>query len=84
MCAAGECGNQATELLIDSLISLLAGFVEAVIGGGGLIFVPALFAVFANTRPAALFGITTGALVDGFVDSQRTAARAGFEGPQSG
>ncbi|MET0311531.1 MAG: sulfite exporter TauE/SafE family protein, partial [Burkholderiaceae bacterium] len=40
------------ELLIVSLASLLAGFVDSIVGGGGLILVPALFAVFPNTHPA--------------------------------
>ena len=67
LCAAGECENRGTELLIDSLASLLAGFVDATVGAGGLILVPALFAVFPTTRPAALFGVNTGALVHAFV-----------------
>jgi uncharacterized membrane protein YfcA len=34
------------ELLIISLASLLAGLVDSIVGGGGLILVPALFATF--------------------------------------
>ncbi len=44
------------ELLIVTLASLLAGFVDAIVGGGGLVLVPALFAVFPNAPPASLFG----------------------------
>jgi uncharacterized membrane protein YfcA len=44
------------ELLWVSLASLLAGFVDAIVGGGGLILVPALFATFPTTHPATLFG----------------------------
>lgn len=52
-------------LAMDSLIApywplafaaLLAGLVDAVVGGGGLIQVPALFTVFPNAAPATLFG----------------------------
>lgn len=53
------------ELLIVSLASLFAGFVDAIVGGGGLILVPALFAVFPTTPPATLFGINKGASVWG-------------------
>ncbi|MDB5869539.1 MAG: hypothetical protein JWP96_1871 [Polaromonas sp.] len=53
------------ELLLVSVASLLAGFVDAIVGGGGLILVPALFAVFPTTHPATLFGINKGASVWG-------------------
>ncbi len=53
------------ELLIVSLASLLAGFVDAIVGGGGLILTPALFAVFPTTHPATLFGTNKGASVWG-------------------
>lgn len=53
------------ELLIVSLASLLAGFVDSIVGGGGLVLVPALFATFPQTPPATLFGINKGASVWG-------------------
>ena len=53
------------ELLIVSFASLAAGFVDAVVGGGGLILVPALFAIFPTTHPATLFGVNKGASVWG-------------------
>lgn len=53
------------ELLLVSLASLLAGFVDSIVGGGGLILVPALFAVFPSTHPATLFGTNKGASVWG-------------------
>jgi hypothetical protein len=53
------------ELLIVSLASLLAGFVDAIVGGGGLILVPALFATFPTAHPATLFGTNKGASVWG-------------------
>lgn len=53
------------ELLLVSLASVLAGFVDAIVGGGGLVLVPALFAVFPTTHPATLFGVNKGASVWG-------------------
>jgi uncharacterized membrane protein YfcA len=53
------------ELLLVSLASVLAGFIDAIVGGGGLILVPALFAVFPTTHPATLFGVNKGASVWG-------------------
>lgn len=53
------------EMLIVSLASLLAGFVDSIVGGGGLILVPALFTVFPTTHPATLFGTNKGASVWG-------------------
>lgn len=53
------------ELLLVSLASLFAGFVDSIVGGGGLILVPALFAVFPNTHPATLFGVNKGASIWG-------------------
>ncbi|MBK9572272.1 MAG: TSUP family transporter [Rhodoferax sp.] len=53
------------ELFVVTLASLLAGFVDSIVGGGGLILVPALFATFPNTHPATLFGINKGASVWG-------------------
>ena len=53
------------ELFIVSCASLLAGFVDSIVGGGGLILVPALFAVFPTTHPATLFGVNKGASVWG-------------------
>jgi len=53
------------ELLIISLASLLAGMVDSIVGGGGLILVPALFATFPNAPPATLFGTNKTASVWG-------------------
>lgn len=36
--------------------ALLAGVIDAVVGGGGLIQIPALFSVFPNGAPATLLG----------------------------
>ena len=53
------------ELLLVSVASLLAGFVDSIVGGGGLILVPALFAVFPSAPPATLFGTNKGASIWG-------------------
>ena len=53
------------ELLLVTLASLFAGFVDSIVGGGGLILVPALFAVFPATHPATLFGVNKSASVWG-------------------
>ena len=53
------------ELILVTLASGLAGFVDSIVGGGGLVLVPALFAVFPNTHPATLFGTNKGASVWG-------------------
>lgn len=44
---------------------MFAGFVDAIVGGGGLILVPALFGVFPAAAPATLFGTNKGAAVWG-------------------
>ena len=53
------------ELILASAASLLAGCIDAIVGGGGLILVPALFAIFPTTHPATLFGTNKGAAVWG-------------------
>ena len=86
------------ELLLLSLASFLAGLVDAIVGGGGLILVPALFAVLPTTHPATLFGINKSASVWGTAIaaaqySRRVtlnwhallpAAAAGFAGAMTG
>ena len=46
----------ASDYLILALAALLAGLMDAIVGGGGLIQIPALFGVFPQTTPATLFG----------------------------
>ena len=43
-------------LAVLALASLVSGFIDAVVGGGGLIQLPALFAVLPREIPAVLFG----------------------------
>ena len=43
-------------LLVLGIGALFAGFIDAVVGGGGLIQLPVLFTTLPNEVPAALFG----------------------------
>ena len=49
-----------TELAIVALASLFAGCVDAIVGGGGLILVPALFGMYPGAAPATLLGTNKG------------------------
>jgi uncharacterized protein len=53
------------EMLIVSLASLLAGLVDSIVGGGGLVLLPALFATFPGAPPATLFGTNKSASIWG-------------------
>ena len=53
----------------------LAGFVDAVAGGGGLIQVPALFAVLPKESPATLFGTNKIASIFGTLNAARRYIR---------
>jgi uncharacterized membrane protein YfcA len=49
-----------TELAIVALASLFAGCVDAIVGGGGLVLVPALFGMYPGAAPATLLGTNKG------------------------
>jgi len=53
------------DLLIVTCASVVAGFVDAIVGGGGLILVPALFSTYPGASPATLLGTNKGASVWG-------------------
>ncbi len=53
------------ELATVTLASLFAGFIDAIVGGGGLILTPALFSVFPTAPPPTLLGTNKGAAVWG-------------------
>ncbi|MDO4683715.1 MAG: TSUP family transporter [Lautropia sp.] len=53
------------DYLIVTIASLFAGLVDAIVGGGGLILVPALFATFPAAAPATLFGTNKSASIWG-------------------
>lgn len=48
-----------------ALASLGAGFVDSIVGGGGLILLPSLFAIFPQAAPASLFGLNKSASIWG-------------------
>lgn len=48
--------DPGTLLLFLGFAAFLAGFVDAVVGGGGLVQIPALFTAFPASLPATLFG----------------------------
>lgn len=48
----------STELLIVCLASFAAGFIDAIVGGGGLVQTPVLFMAFPNYPVATLLGTT--------------------------
>jgi len=52
-------------LLAITLASGLAGFIDAIVGGGGLIMIPSLFTAFPSAPPASLLGTNKGASVWG-------------------
>lgn len=63
------------DLLIVTLASAAAGFIDAIVGGGGLILVPALFATYPAAQPATLFGSNKGAAIWGTAWAARQYAR---------
>lgn len=63
------------DVLLVTLASLLAGFVDAIVGGGGLVLLPALFAVFPAAPPATLLGVNKGSSVWGTAAATWTYTR---------
>src|ERR1700712_4442261 len=53
------------DLLMVAAASGLAGFVDAVVGGGGLILVPAMFSTYPGAAPATLLGTNKGGAIWG-------------------
>ncbi len=53
------------DAVIVSLASLLAGFVDSIVGGGGLILLPALFATYPAALPGDLLGTNKSAAIWG-------------------
>ena len=69
-------GIESAQLAILALASLFAGFVDSVVGGGGLIQIPAIFSVLPREIPATLFGTNKIASVFGTANAAwRYAAR---------
>lgn len=57
--------EQWVELLLITSAAFLAGLIDSIVGGGGLVLVPALFSTFPHAHPATLFGTNKGASVWG-------------------
>ena len=55
--------------------ALIAGFVDAVAGGGGMVQVPALLSAFPGEAPATLFGTNKGASIFGTANAALRYAR---------
>jgi uncharacterized membrane protein YfcA len=53
------------ELFFTTFASALAGFVDSIVGGGGLILLPALFSAYPSAAPATLFGTNKSASIWG-------------------
>jgi uncharacterized membrane protein YfcA len=45
-----------TDFFILGIAALFAGMIDAIVGGGGLVLIPALFSTLPNTTPATLLG----------------------------
>ena len=63
------------EWLWLGMASLLAGFVDSIVGGGGLVLVPALFAAFPGAHPASLLGLNKSASVWGTAVASHSFSR---------
>jgi uncharacterized protein len=60
-----QCTLQYTDILLASAAAFLAGFVDAIVGGGGLVQVPALFILFPNFPVPMIIGTNRFASVMG-------------------
>lgn len=67
--------NVGSFLPLLGIAAFFAGFVDAVVGGGGLIQIPTLFAVFPNAMPATLFGTNKLASIVGTASAALQYAR---------
>ena len=66
------------DILLASLASFFAGFVDSIVGGGGLILLPSLFAIFPGAPPASLLGVNKGTSVWGTAFATWQYASRGF------
>lgn len=64
------------DMLLLMAAAFLAGLVDAVVGGGGLVLIPALFVAFPQAAPATIFGTNKFAAIFGTASAaQRYALR---------
>lgn len=64
-----------TQLVVATLASAAAGFVNSIAGGGGLVSVPILLGLFPAAPPAALFGTNKAAMVCGTLQAAGSYSR---------
>jgi len=60
---------------VGSVASFVAGFINAIAGGGGLVSVPALLGIFPRAPAAELFGTNKVAMVSGTLQAAGSYAR---------
>jgi uncharacterized membrane protein YfcA len=65
----------SADLLLVLVAAFAAGLIDAMVGGGGLIQIPALFAVYPNVPPATLLGTSKFAGLFGTVSAVARYAR---------
>jgi uncharacterized protein len=63
------------ELILASSASFFAGLIDSIVGGGGLILVPALFSIYPSIPPATLLGTNKVAGLSGTLISATHYAR---------
>ena len=63
------------EFVFLAAAAFLAGMIDAVAGGGGLVQVPALFSTYPNMSPATLIGTTKVASLAGTANAAARYAR---------
>lgn len=66
---------ELSQLAVLALGALFAGFIDSVVGGGGLVQIPALFSVLPREVPATLFGTNKIASVFGTTNAAWRYAR---------
>ena len=59
------------DLLLLGILAFFAGLVDAIVGGGGLIQLPALFGLYPGVAPASLLGTNKLASIAGTVRGSR-------------
>ena len=66
---------EPTNLILLCVVAFAAGLIDAVVGGGGLIQIPALFSVLPQAQPATLFGTNKLASIFGTASAALRYAR---------
>jgi uncharacterized membrane protein YfcA len=64
-----------TQIIVATLASAAAGFVNSIAGGGGLVSVPVLLGLYPQAAPATLFGTNKAAMICGTVQAAGSYSR---------